>query len=67
MAHLRFYPNGDIAGFDIPTTLSVAQALGYNSRALMLLLDAAEAGLKEAIHAHGNRDTAEHLDPNFGS
>lgn len=54
--HLRFFPNGEIAGFDIPTALSVSEALGYSSRALMLLFIDAEAGLKEAIQAHGDND-----------
>jgi hypothetical protein len=49
---MRFYPSGVIAGFDIPTLLSVTQALGYDAQALLCLLDYAEAGLREAIKKH---------------
>ncbi|MFM9889617.1 MAG: hypothetical protein ACKVOE_03085 [Rickettsiales bacterium] len=54
---LRFYPNGDIAGFDIPTALYVADAFGYSRHALMLLFLDAEVGLKEAIQNHGDIDS----------
>jgi len=63
--HLRFYPNGDIAGFDIPTALGVTQALGYRERTVMLLLESADSGLKEAVQKHGNHDPAT-VDPDRG-
>ena len=64
--HLRFYPNGEIAGFDIPTALSVSEALGFSSQALMLLFLDAEVGLKEAIQKHGDIDPTS-IDPDRGS
>ena len=58
---LRRHPNGKAAGFDIPTILSMTEALGYDRQVLMLLLVHAELGLREAIDKHGNGNT-EHLD-----
>ena len=61
----KLYPSGKIAGFDIPTILSVTHVLGYEPRALLLLLDYAEAGLREAIRNHGNSNS-EHFDQDSG-
>lgn len=58
--HLKLYPNGHIAGFDIPTVLSVCEALGYDLQALLLLIEYAEAGLREAVKKHGD-SSSEHF------
>jgi hypothetical protein len=61
----KLYPSGKIAGFDIPTILSVTDVLGYDRQALLRLLGYAEAGLHEAIRDHGNSN-AEHFDQDSG-
>lgn len=58
---LRLYPNGGIAGFDVPTVLSVTEALGYDLQALLLLIDHAEAGLREAVKKNADHSSTEHL------
>jgi len=57
---VRYFPNGKVAGFCIPTILSICNALGYDSRAVLHLLEYAEAGLQEAINKHGNSNS-EHI------
>ena len=63
---LKYYPSGAIAGFDVPTTLSIAEALGYDSQALLLLLEYAESGLREAVKNNGDSNT-EHIHTHSGS
>lgn len=62
---LKFYPSGSIAGFDMPTILCVTQALGYDLQATLLLIEHAEAGLREAVKKHADSN-AEHLHPADG-
>jgi hypothetical protein len=62
---LKFYPSGSIAGFDVPTIISVAQALGYDLQATLLLIEHAEDGLREAVKKHADSNT-EHLHPADG-
>ena len=57
---LRLHPNGNIAGFDIPTILSITEALGYDLQAMLLLLDNAEAGLREAVKKNADSSHTEH-------
>lgn len=64
-SQMKRTPGGKIAGFDIPTLLSVTEALGYDRQAVLRLLDHAEAGLFEAIRDHGERNP-EHFDPDRG-
>lgn len=59
--HLRFHPNGRIAGFDIPTILGVTHALGYDSRSVLTLIEHAESGLREAVTKHGS-SSSERID-----
>jgi hypothetical protein len=63
---LKYHPNGNVAGFDIPTILSITHALGYDSHAFVFLLEFAEEGLREAVKKHGNSNT-EHFNPDTGS
>lgn len=58
---LKLFPNGHISGFDIPTILSVTEALGYDLQAMLLLIEHAEAGLREAIKKHGDHSNSEHF------
>lgn len=62
---LNYYPNGTIAGFNIPSVLSVSQVLGYDAQAQLLLLNYADQGLSEALKDHGNSNT-EHFHPGSG-
>lgn len=62
----KLHPSGKIVGFDIPTILSVTEALGYDQQVVLRLLDYAEAGLHEAIRDHGNSN-AEHFNQDSGS
>lgn len=63
---LKYYPSGAIAGFDIPTIVSMTHALGYDSQAVLRLLEHAEQGLREAVKKHGDSNT-EHIDSHSGS
>jgi hypothetical protein len=63
---LKYYPSGAIAGFEIPTIMSMTQALGYDSQALLLLLEYAESGLREAVKNNGDSNT-EHFNPDSGT
>jgi hypothetical protein len=63
---LKYYPSGAIAGFDIPTIVSMTHALGYDSQAVLRLLEHAEQGLREAVKKHGDSNT-EHIDSDRGS
>lgn len=63
---LKFYPSGSIAGFDVPTVLCVTQAFGYDLQAMLLLIEYAEAGLREAVKKHVDSNT-EHLHPVDGN
>ncbi len=56
-AHLRYHPGGKLAGFDIPTILGVTDALGYDNRAVLTLLEHAESGLREAVAKHGSSNS----------
>ncbi|MEQ1788834.1 MAG: hypothetical protein ABL857_00170 [Rickettsiales bacterium] len=57
---VRYFPNGKVAGFCIPTILNICTALGYDQRVLLHLLDYGELGLFEAIKKHGNSNS-EHI------
>lgn len=57
---IRLHPNGDIAGFDVPTIFSITEALGYDLQAMLLLLDHAEAGLREAVKKNADSSHTEH-------
>jgi hypothetical protein len=63
---LKYYPSGAIAGFNVSIILSIAEALGYDSQALLLLLEYAESGLGEAVKNHGDSNT-EHIHTHRGS
>jgi hypothetical protein len=65
-AVFRYTPSGAIAGFDLPTILSITEALGHDTHAMLRLLDYAQTGLREAMNNHGNSDT-EHIHPHSGS
>ena len=64
---LKYYPSGAIAGFDVPTIMSMTQALGYDTQALCRLLDFAEAGLREAVKNNGDSSNTEHFYSDSGS
>jgi hypothetical protein len=64
---LKYYPSGAIAGFEIPTIMSMTQALGYDNQALLRLLDFAEAGLREAVKKHGDSSNTEHINSDSGN
>ena len=55
--HLRYHPNGKLSGFDIPTIIGVTNALGYDSRSVLTLLEHAESGLREAVAKHGSSNS----------
>lgn len=59
--HMRYLPNGKVAGFDIPTLLGVTHALGYDSRSLLTLIEHAETGLREAVTNYGS-SSSERID-----
>ena len=59
--HLRYHPNGKVAGFDIPTLLGVTNTLGYDSRSVLTLIEHAEFGLREAVNKHGS-SSSERID-----
>lgn len=46
----------------MPTILSVTAALGYDQQAVLLLIEYAEAGLREAVKKHADSNT-EHFYP----
>jgi hypothetical protein len=56
----KFLPNGKLSGFCLSTILSICSTVGYDSRAVLHLLEYAEAGLQEAINKHGNSNS-EHI------
>lgn len=57
---LRYYPNGKIAGFDLLTILSLSDALGYDTKALLWLIGYAETGLHQAVTDHGDSKPEHH-------
>lgn len=60
--HLKLFPSGNIAGFDLPVALSITSALGYNEKAVLFLMEYAESGLREAIKK--NDSNSKYLDQN---
>ena len=53
----RFYPNGKVAGLDTTHVLKIAQILGYDEYAAVLLLEYLEPGLQEALNECEARQT----------
>ena len=65
-AVLKFTSSGAVAGFDYPTILSITEALGHDTHAMLRLFDYAQTGLREAVKNNGNSNT-EHINPHSGS
>jgi hypothetical protein len=46
----KFMPDGAVASFDIGQILKITRVLGYDSKAILLLIPYAQKGLQEAIN-----------------
>lgn len=56
-----------VVGFDAPALAAISEAMGYGTRALLLLFHHAEQGLLQAVKNHG--DVSQHtqcFDPDSG-
>ena len=53
---LRIVPSGNVLGFDLPSLMQAAEALGYCRQSFVSLIGAAEAGMLQGIREmqHGH-------------
>jgi hypothetical protein len=65
IGQIRLTPAGKILGFDIAALISIASALAYDTRALLMLFHFAETGIQEAINH--DSEHPEHHDPHHGA
>jgi hypothetical protein len=63
---LRLHPSGQILGFDLSALVSIAEALGYDAQALLLLFHYAERGILQAVKHHGDSDHEASISPPGG-
>ena len=53
LGQIRIAPSGQVLGIDMKAALRIAQARGFDEAVISELLQAAEAGLIEALNERG--------------